>query len=450
MAKILLAEDDEYLRDTIAGYLNSKGHAVVSVPNGKVAKTVAFTDDFNIIISDVQMPYTNGVEFLQWIREHSKVPFVLMTGFTNLLETQKAAELGANGFLAKPFSNQSLAALVKDLLAPKFVQEEEAHKDKVENEYCKVSIDEFVARPKIEFDLYVKLAKARFLKIANMGETLDVKRIRSYMAKGLLHLHIKKEDFTKLIGFNMQVTKSLNGNSKVDPEKKANFMRYTGEVILEKCFVDKVDRQSLLDAKEFVTNASEAMMNDKNMFDLLSVLNGHSDEVYAQSIGVAMYSVMIAKKMGMQSGQTHFKLSMAGMFHDIGKKEIDREILNKSRSLLTIEERKLIESHAQRGREIMESIPGTSSDVIQIIYEHHEDEIGQGYPRRPTKTSLHPLSKIIYVADQFVSRAMRTTHSPGADAEAAVVLMEKFDSDRLNPEVFAALKSIVNTKRAAA
>jgi putative nucleotidyltransferase with HDIG domain len=446
MAKILIVEDDEFLRDILVDYLTQKGHSVTPVPNGKVAKGVVIAGGFELVVSDVQMPFMNGVEFLQWLRPQSKIPFILMTGFTNLIETHQAAELGAEGFLSKPFSNQDLLRLINEILKPPAPPEIVPPAESTT--YCKVSIDEFVARPKIDYDIYVRLKQERFVKVAHAGDLLDIARLKSYSAKGIAHLYIRKEDFNKLINFNVQLGKILKDQDKISPEKKARFMRYTGEVIMEKCFVDDIDKEAFGEAKEFLTTSVEAITQDPDLYNLANVLNEHSDHLYAHCLGVAIYSIMIAKKMGITFSLAHFKLSMAGLFHDIGKKEIDRELLEKSRARLSVAERKLIESHADRSREIMESVPGVPAEVIQIIYEHHEDEIEQGYPCKTHRLKLHPLSRIVHVADLFVTRAIKSPTNPNASATGAISHIEKFEAERVNLTAFTALKEIILKKAA--
>lgn len=59
------------------------------------------------------MPYLNGVELLEWIVQHKKTPVILMTGFSHILETQKAYELGASSFITKPFKDADIATAIK-------------------------------------------------------------------------------------------------------------------------------------------------------------------------------------------------------------------------------------------------------------------------------------------------------------------------------------------------
>jgi len=149
---------------------------------------------------------------------------------------------------------------------------------------------------------------------------------------------------------------------------------------------------------------------------------------------------MIAKKLGYESNTVLFKLSTAGLYHDIGKKEIEREILEKPRHLLTTIERKLIESHVSRGQEILMAMPGISEDIVRLVFEHHEDLSGLGFPMRKVTADLHPLSKILQLANVFMNQAVNTAGEmtgPGAIAH-----IERVYDTRIDSKCLLALKSL--------
>ena len=443
MSKILVAEDDDYFRMAIVQFLSSKGHTVIEAPNGKVAREILPASDVEIILCDVQMPFLDGVELLTWVKEHKPTPFILMTGFTNLLETQTAFDLGADDFLAKPFKNEELLKAVKNILDKKFNKNQNEDSGSVDHLYCKVSIEEFVSRNHIEFDVYVKLSAKKFVKIGHKGDPIPTDRIKQYQSKGVKFLHILKEDFNLLVNFNMQLMGAIKKTSTITKEKKLQFTKYTGELILERAFVSDVDAESFREAKDFLTNSLNVVAEeDEEAFQLIDVLNHHSDFVYAHSLGVSMYSVLIAKKMGFTSSQILFKLGLAGIFHDIGKKEIPVEILSKSRLLMTQKERAQYETHATRGRDILLSLRGMPSDVTQMVYEHHEDCQGQGYPQGLTRKEMHPLSKILIVANLFCEHALKSPSNPGLSAQAAIKHIENIYLDRLDSAAMSGLKQL--------
>ena len=153
--------------------------------------------------------------------------------------------------------------------------------------------------------------------------------------------------------------------------------------------------------------------------------------------------------MDFKSPQTIFKLAMAGLFHDIGKKEIDNRILETPRPQLSVADRKMYESHVQRGRDIMQAIPNIPQDVVQMIYEHYEDEVGQGFPSGTPKTRMHPLSSVIHLANKFVNHVVKNPTNHQISGREAVFMIEKFEGDRVNKVALAALKSLVFEKKAA-
>lgn len=439
MSRILVVEDDKFFREAIKDLLSRKRHEVFEAPDGKVAREVLSVQDFDMVLTDVQMPGLSGVELLEWAKANKPVPFIMMTGFSMLLETQSAFDLGAKEFLAKPFKNSDLLEAIERLSGGKKEAPVEHEKDQA---YCKVSIDEFVARPKTDFDVYVRLSDQKYVKIANKGEGVSPDRLEHYKLKGLRHLYIAKEDFGKLVDFNLDVAKLIQGRSEISREKKLNFMKYTGEVILEKAFVNGVDRQSFTEAESFLNLTVNTISDSEEQLNMLDLLNSHSDQIYAHSIGVSMYALMMARRMGFESNSVFFKLSMAAIFHDIGKKEIDREILEKPRHLLSSTERKLVESHVIRGQEILMAIRGIPEDVVQIVLEHHEDGLGQGYPYAKVKKDMHPLSRILFAANQFMNHALKSAHHQGMPGPQAIQYLERVYGDRIDKECLQALRSL--------
>lgn len=437
--RILIVEDDQFFRETIAELLLKKKFAVEQAPNGKVAQELIMNNNYNLVLSDIQMPGMTGLDLLEWSKKNKPVPFILMTGFSMLLETQSAYELGAKEFVAKPFKNTELLAAIDRILG---TPSETAVPAAPALEFCKVSMDEFVARPKTEFDVYIKLAEKKYVKLSHSGESISADRVAHYKEKGLKYLYILKQDFSKLVDFNLNVAHLIKDRQDISHEKKMNFMKYTGEVILEKAFMDGVNQETFDEAQDFLNLTVSTISESKDTFDLLNILNSHSDYIYAHSVGVAMYATMMARKMGYTSNLIFFKISMAAIFHDIGKKEIDREILDKPRHLLSSDERKKFESHVARGQEILMHMPGISEDIVRIVFEHHEDCLGKGYPMAKTKKELHPLSHILHVANLFMEQALKGPNNPGMPGPAAAQYIERIYNTRLDPDCMKALKSI--------
>jgi HD-GYP domain-containing protein (c-di-GMP phosphodiesterase class II) len=139
-----------------------------------------------------------------------------------------------------------------------------------------------------------------------------------------------------------------------------------------------------------------------------------------------------------------FRLSIAGLFHDIGKKEIDRAILEKPRGTLTQEEVKILESHPKRALEILGGVESIPEDVLQIILHHHERDAGNGYPSGLRRQKIHPLARVIAVADEFVKLILKGPDTPGMDPKAALIRLSRLQKGELDGKSLEALAGILH------
>lgn len=445
MSSILIAEDNDEMRDALAISLRKLGHTVLAAPNGKIARDLLGSQDVDLIISDVQMPFLDGLDLLDWCKKHQKAKFILMTGFSHLLETQSAYERGADEFIAKPFRFADFQILLEKTLHGSEVAPAPAAKV-LQEKYCKVSIEEFVTKPQIEFDIYIKLSEQKHVKIGYAGTHFSVSQLERYKTHRVKYLYITATDFPKFVKANLEIAKVVKSSRSISREKKLNFVRYVGETLMEKVFTAGVDQETLFEAKDFMNVVLESIGDNADSFDLIEIMDKHSDKLTAQCVSAALYSVMIARKMGLTSVQSFYKLSMAGFFHEIGMKEIDSTILEKPRHLLSQGERQQIESHAIRGKEILIATGHIPEDVIQLAAEHHEDIVGTGYPRALKRNKQHPLSPIMQVATLFSELSLKRDSSKIQTFSQIVSFMLEMYGDRLDKSAMAALMQIHGTE----
>ena len=121
MARILVIDDDEKLREMIRRFLEGAGHEVWMAANGKVALERQRQTPADIIITDIFMPEKEGTEFIMDITEEfpqSKVIAISGGGNVKNIDFLKLAEnLGALKTFQKPFKQEELLAAVEELLA---------------------------------------------------------------------------------------------------------------------------------------------------------------------------------------------------------------------------------------------------------------------------------------------------------------------------------------------
>jgi len=114
--KILVADDDLELSGLIAFALRQGGFTVVEAPDGPSALQAISNESPDLVILDVNMPRLNGFEVLAKLRAFSRVPVLMLTVLASEDDQVRGLDLGADDYLAKPFSPRTLLARVRALL----------------------------------------------------------------------------------------------------------------------------------------------------------------------------------------------------------------------------------------------------------------------------------------------------------------------------------------------
>lgn len=120
MTRLLVVDDESATRRLVAYTLKALNIEVVGAETGVEAIKLAGEGAFKIILLDINLPGTDGFTLLTMLRAmpHLKdIPIIMFTARSNPSDEMQAAELGANGFLYKPFTTQELRAMVNGYLA---------------------------------------------------------------------------------------------------------------------------------------------------------------------------------------------------------------------------------------------------------------------------------------------------------------------------------------------
>jgi len=110
--KILIADDENDIRNLVKISLEENGYTVLTAQNGKEAWNILASQDIQLAILDVMMPVMDGFSLLRKIREHSTIPVIFLTARTDDVDKVLGLGLGADDYIEKPFSIAELAARV--------------------------------------------------------------------------------------------------------------------------------------------------------------------------------------------------------------------------------------------------------------------------------------------------------------------------------------------------
>jgi two-component system NtrC family response regulator len=133
--RTLLIDDDVNLSKILGYQLEKIGHEVVTAHDGREGLTKFKKDDFDIVISDIQMPDISGIQVLQDIRRiNRQVPIILITAYGSIDSAMEACNLGADDYITKPFSQEQLLFVIEKTIRFRKLQQEnvELHNELVE------------------------------------------------------------------------------------------------------------------------------------------------------------------------------------------------------------------------------------------------------------------------------------------------------------------------------
>lgn len=122
--RVLIAEDEEGLRTTIAAWLGDEGFVVEQASNGLDAIKLVQSQDFDIALLDIRMPGVNGLEVLRFIKKNSSLTdIVMMTAMSDVSMAVEAMKLGAKEYLSKPIDLDQLVPQLRSLVRKRDAEE---------------------------------------------------------------------------------------------------------------------------------------------------------------------------------------------------------------------------------------------------------------------------------------------------------------------------------------
>ncbi|WP_369417950.1 HD-GYP domain-containing protein [Cohnella mopanensis] len=186
------------------------------------------------------------------------------------------------------------------------------------------------------------------------------------------------------------------------------------------------------DVKESFQPLVENFRAERDVVSLLLMLNSQDDYTYQHSVQVGMLCYYIARWLNWDEEAT-VRAGKAGFLHDIGKCKIAEAILNKP-SKLTDEEYQEIKNHPQYGYEILKNSFEDPAIALAAL-QHHERMDGKGYPLGLTGDKIHPMAKVVAVADVYSAMISSRVYREKRDLLHVLREMHELSFQELDPDI---------------
>ena len=116
MSTVLVVDDEPIVREVVVRYLRREGYETLEAADGSRARELLERHEPSLVVLDLMLPGTDGLELCRWIRSRSDLPVIMLTARGEESDRIVGLELGADDYVTKPFSPRELAVRVRAVL----------------------------------------------------------------------------------------------------------------------------------------------------------------------------------------------------------------------------------------------------------------------------------------------------------------------------------------------
>ena len=474
---ILVVDDDPEIVEILADLLGGLGYDVSSAANGALALEQIAEHEFDLLLTDINMPVMGGMELIRRVNEMEKSPIIMvLTAYASMQSAIDAIKLGVYDYITKPFDFEIVANAVEKALERQFLQRENVNLKEMmalyrasESISAQFGLDEVI---KVLFESAASFTKADFMALylnddspGNHEFSLSRRKLLrppSNNTRYLLNLlpkHLSSavahEHFTSFSSKLFQKHDPLLASILADSKESVEFSsmmaftlkarnRLVGVFILisfrpEVVFSDKLRRSFyMLVSKAAACIENSYLYNNLQQHYIETVesfamaLEAKDSYTHGHSYQVSLYAALIAQELGFSCNELAM-LQKASILHDIGKIGISDAIL-RAEGKLTESEFAEIRTHPLKGRNIIDPV-SSLNQVGEIIFHHHEHWNGNGYPDGLVADDIPLMSRIIGIADAFDAMTSKRPYRSSLSIKEALIELHKGAGHQFDPEL---------------
>jgi putative nucleotidyltransferase with HDIG domain len=323
--------------------------------------------------------------------------------------------------------------------------------DETAKDFLPIPISEFAKGVSIPVDLYIRLGDDKFVLVAKAATKSDVEQFKNYQNREVAYLWVRKKEYYKLSHQSMSLAGIAMSKKDLDDKQRTTLVTHAARSMFRQIEHLGMDLEAYNNSKQITEAVIGLVESHRTLSDLFASLRAFSDHLLSHSVAVSALSVLIGTKMGFEKRATLEKLALGGLLHDIGMKALPAELIVKPMAIMTAEEIQLYETHAYKGMQMLASLGIVPDDIVSIVYEHHENSIGQGFPQRLRDVKMHPLAKITALADGYANLILPNANCPvPKNPREALMYIEHTLGVPYNRDAFRALKKVIETEKKAA
>jgi response regulator RpfG family c-di-GMP phosphodiesterase len=462
--RVLVVDDEKFIRDILADFLGMEGYEVRTAEDGESALAELSRTKYDLVISDLKMPKMGGIELLQEVAKVDPAAItVIMTGFGTVETAIDAMKRGAYDYILKPFKVEEVIHIVqrgldKQRLAAENLRLKEAVSLYKVSEAIQASLNLDQVLATIG-DGAIHELRAELVSTwldDGQGSFVERQRIANYpgheeTAFGAFDAHAFASHLTRdavLLSQGQSSAPFFSKQPDVFPSsliavplrmRDRLFGWITAALFSPQRRFDEGQRKLL---SLIGSRAAAAIENARLYEDLQATFSqtihglakaidkmdrytaGHSDRV-------AMYAMHLGQRLGLPPDMLEI-VRQSALMHDIGKIGC---VLNLNKpGKLSQDEYEIFKKHPGFGKDILEPIKFLHP-LIPGVHLHHEMWNGRGYPLGLAGNDIPLIARIISVADTYDAMTSDRAYRRALPHDVAVTEIERCAGSQFDPSI---------------
>jgi response regulator RpfG family c-di-GMP phosphodiesterase len=468
--RVLIVDDEKFIRDILADFLGMEGYVVRTAEDGQAALNELHHAHYDLVISDLKMPRMGGIELLEAIGSAAPNALtVIMTGFGTVETAIDAMKRGAYDYILKPFKVEEVIHVVQRGLEKQRLAAENLRLKEALSLYkvseaiaASLSLEEVLATVgdtaihEIHGDLastwlddgeggYFERQRLLPPKHGRSGVMREAQVLGGFGSAAFVE-HFAQDSTLLEHGtkaqrfFAEQPEVPVQSLLAVPLRMKQRLLGWIGVVSFTSGKRFDEGQRKLL---SIVASRAAAAIENARLYEDLRATFQQTIEGLAKAIDkmdrytaghsdrVATYAMYLATRLGLPPEQIEI-VRQSALMHDIGKIGC---VLNLNKpGKLTQDEYEMFKKHPGYGRDILEPIRFLHP-LIPGVHLHHERWDGRGYPLGLKGQDVPLIARIIAVADTYDAMTSDRAYRRALPHEVAVAEIERCSGTQFDPEV---------------
>lgn len=441
--RLLVVDDEPAVRTLWVRVLARRGYQVDAVDNGLEALQQLASAQYDVVLTDLNMPQLDGLGLLQHIRsQYPDIAVIVITAFASLDTARQALRLGAFDYLTKPLDINELERTVQTCLEVRELQRLRHERETLTEVMALLDVSRVVgATPELHtrVEAFIDQLWIRFqpqtITLSLLG--LGKHTLQLYGQRGVPGLSLG--DVPLPLVYDAAVLTAAHRQLVPQPPLGTDLLhvlhvqdRPVGVVQLSWPTSNEVLNDHKRRVLEIFAASMAAVLENGRLYDklkqqsiqtvaaLAAAIDARDPYTRGHSEQVMRYAVRLAETLGYDPAFNEH-LRYATLLHDVGKIGIPDAILLKP-AALTPAEVELMRSHTVIGENIVAMV---LEDARPIVRHHHENFDGSGYPDGLAGEAIPLESRLIAVADAFDAMTSDRSYRSALPVDEALARLQR-------------------------